>query len=101
MPHQGNTRWQLGIQHITQSEQKSTFKLGIFLNTKSGSRHRVCEHCEEPRLLAEKQNHNGLTPRGSAATGARKAPGWTPCIKEIQPSNFNIFFMIRHTKVWL
>jgi hypothetical protein len=79
MPHQGNTRWQLGIQHITQSEQKSTFKLGIFLNTKSGSRHRVCEHCEEPLLLAEKQNHNGLTPRGSAATGARKAPGWTPC----------------------
>jgi hypothetical protein len=45
MPHQGNTRWQLGIQHITQSEQKSTFKLGIFLNTKSGSRHRVSEHC--------------------------------------------------------
>ena len=80
MPHQGNTRWQLGIQHITQSEQKSTFKLGIFVNTKSGSRHRVSEHCEEPRLLAEKQNHNGLTPRGSAATGARKAPGWTPCL---------------------
>ena len=75
---------------------KVVLKIFIILNTKSGS-HAIVRGLAT-QVAYKKQNHNGLPPRGSAATGARKAPGWTPSLlynAEVA-QNFNLF---SHRKV--